>query len=128
MGDLHGDHDMGHTLAGWTGTAICLAGSAVSGAFLCAARPAGVALGAGMWRWVRWSPGCCTSRGGEAQWAPAPRAVGLEGEGPDDRAPGLPGMSAGRARRGRRREGKEPARTRAAPRGSVPSGRPDLVQ
>ncbi|MFE6282502.1 HGxxPAAW family protein [Streptomyces sp. NPDC057877] len=48
MSDFHGDHDMGHTLAGWTGTASCLAGCAVAGVSLCAARPAGVLLGAGV--------------------------------------------------------------------------------
>ncbi|MFF7282263.1 HGxxPAAW family protein [Streptomyces griseorubiginosus] len=31
----HGDVDMGHTVAGWTGTAIAVLGSAVAGTGLC---------------------------------------------------------------------------------------------
>ncbi|MEV6314076.1 HGxxPAAW family protein [Streptomyces sp. NPDC051776] len=54
----HGDVDLGHTVAGWTGTAIALSGLTVSGAGLCAASPPvvlagfGIAGGAAMVTWV----------------------------------------------------------------------------
>ncbi|MFF7203469.1 HGxxPAAW family protein [Streptomyces sp. NPDC008141] len=41
----HGDHDMGHTVAGWTGTAMATAGTAVLGAGLAAGSPWGLGLG-----------------------------------------------------------------------------------
>ncbi|WP_327677472.1 HGxxPAAW family protein [Streptomyces sp. NBC_00467] len=41
----HGDHDMGHTVAGWTGTALATAGTAVVGAGLAAGSPWGLGLG-----------------------------------------------------------------------------------
>nr|WP_238431946.1 HGxxPAAW family protein [Streptomyces cavernae] len=41
----HGDHDMGHTVAGWTGTAVACAGTAVLGAALIAGSAAGLWLG-----------------------------------------------------------------------------------
>ena len=42
----HGDHDLGHTIAGWTGTAIAAAGCAVMGVALTAGSPVGLAAGA----------------------------------------------------------------------------------
>ncbi|MEE1941491.1 HGxxPAAW family protein [Streptomyces sp. TRM 70361] len=45
MGSVHGDHDMGHTVAGWTGTAAALVGFTGAGVSLCAAWPPGVVLG-----------------------------------------------------------------------------------
>ncbi|MFJ2862448.1 HGxxPAAW family protein [Kitasatospora sp. NPDC087314] len=42
----HGDHDMGHTIAGWTGSVIAILGFAVAGAALILASPAGLWLGA----------------------------------------------------------------------------------
>ncbi|GAA0363134.1 hypothetical protein GCM10009530_10950 [Microbispora corallina] len=48
MSALHDDVDLGHTVAGWAGCAIALAGFATAGAALCAGRPAGIWLGAGL--------------------------------------------------------------------------------
>ncbi|HZG02272.1 MAG TPA: HGxxPAAW family protein [Streptomyces sp.] len=45
MSGLHGAYDMGHTVAGWTGTTIALIGCAGAGAALCAAWPLGIGLG-----------------------------------------------------------------------------------
>ncbi|MET7367905.1 HGxxPAAW family protein [Streptomyces sp. NPDC005566] len=42
----HGDHDLGHTVAGWTGTAIGVLGSAVLGAGVIATSAAILWLGA----------------------------------------------------------------------------------
>ncbi|GHE37420.1 hypothetical protein CP980_30275 [Streptomyces vinaceus] len=44
----HGDVDMGHTVAGWTGTALALIGFTGAGAALCAAWTPGVWLGLGL--------------------------------------------------------------------------------
>ncbi|MED7953185.1 HGxxPAAW family protein [Kitasatospora sp. NPDC058201] len=44
----HGDHDMGHTVAGWTGTAIVVLGSAVAGVALIAGSAPGLWAGAGL--------------------------------------------------------------------------------
>ncbi|WP_327308403.1 HGxxPAAW family protein [Streptomyces sp. NBC_01298] len=41
----HGHVDLGHTVAGWTGTAIALVGSAAAGAALCASWTPGVWIG-----------------------------------------------------------------------------------
>ncbi|MET9613681.1 HGxxPAAW family protein [Kitasatospora indigofera] len=41
----HGDHDMGHTVAGWTGSALTIAGSTVLGLAFVAGSPAGVGAG-----------------------------------------------------------------------------------
>ncbi|MFJ8042603.1 HGxxPAAW family protein [Kitasatospora sp. NPDC096147] len=35
MSGIHGHHDMGHTLAGWTGTAMVTAGTALTGTGMC---------------------------------------------------------------------------------------------
>lgn len=40
----HGDVDLGHTLAGWTGTALAILGVTGAGAAVCAAFPFGVVL------------------------------------------------------------------------------------
>ncbi|OAR27037.1 hypothetical protein A8W25_01795 [Streptomyces sp. ERV7] len=42
---LHGDHDMGHTVAGWTGTGAGVLGSVVTGAALARGAVIGVWLG-----------------------------------------------------------------------------------
>ncbi|MFG3054379.1 HGxxPAAW family protein [Kitasatospora sp. NPDC048239] len=44
----HGDHDMGHTVAGWTGVALAVLGSAVAGAAFIAGSAAGLWLGAAL--------------------------------------------------------------------------------
>lgn len=44
----HGDVDLGHTVAGWTGTAIACVGTAGAGAALCAAWTPGIWLGLGV--------------------------------------------------------------------------------
>ncbi|MEU9718341.1 HGxxPAAW family protein [Streptomyces sp. NPDC047976] len=44
----HGDVDLGHTVAGWTGTTLALLGSAGAGAALCAAWTPGIWLGLGL--------------------------------------------------------------------------------
>ncbi|GAA2814071.1 HGxxPAAW family protein [Kitasatospora sp. CM 4170] len=41
----HDEHDMGHTVAGWTGTAVAVAGTAVAGVALVAGSAAGLWLG-----------------------------------------------------------------------------------
>ncbi|MFJ9411169.1 HGxxPAAW family protein [Streptomyces sp. NPDC101393] len=41
----HGDADLGHTVAGWTGTAAALLGTTCIGVSLCAGRPAGILIG-----------------------------------------------------------------------------------
>ncbi|WP_371614443.1 HGxxPAAW family protein [Streptomyces sp. NBC_00454] len=41
----HGHVDLGHTVAGWTGTAIALVGSAAAGAALCASWTPGIWIG-----------------------------------------------------------------------------------
>ncbi|MGW0856887.1 HGxxPAAW family protein [Streptomyces sp. NPDC002690] len=42
----HGDVDLGHTLAGWTGTALTVVGATGAGVSVCAASPLGVVLAA----------------------------------------------------------------------------------
>ncbi|WP_258177351.1 HGxxPAAW family protein [Streptomyces solincola] len=42
---MHGDADLGHTVAGWTGTAVAAAGFAVLGSGLIAASPVLLAAG-----------------------------------------------------------------------------------
>ncbi|MCM1966003.1 MULTISPECIES: HGxxPAAW family protein [unclassified Streptomyces] len=44
----HGHVDLGHTVAGWTGTAIALVGSAVAGAALCVSWTPGIWIGLGV--------------------------------------------------------------------------------
>ncbi|MFF4852801.1 HGxxPAAW family protein [Streptomyces sp. NPDC001194] len=44
----HGDVDMGHTVAGWTGTVLALLGCTGAGAALCAAWTPGIWLGLGL--------------------------------------------------------------------------------
>lgn len=44
----HGDHDMGHTIAGWTGTTLAITASAVLGAGTIAVSPPLLVLGSGM--------------------------------------------------------------------------------
>ncbi|MCX5136756.1 hypothetical protein OOK06_32330 [Streptomyces sp. NBC_00340] len=46
MSGLHGNHDLGHTVAGWTGTAVAVLGFCVAGAALTQGSPAGIAVGA----------------------------------------------------------------------------------
>ncbi|MEV7344155.1 HGxxPAAW family protein [Streptomyces sp. NPDC093544] len=38
----HGDHDMGHTVAGWTGTAMATVGTTILGVALAAGSPVGL--------------------------------------------------------------------------------------
>ncbi|MGW6914897.1 HGxxPAAW family protein [Kitasatospora sp. NPDC054939] len=45
---IHGDHDMGHTVAGWTGTALAFTGSLVAGVAFAAGSPVGLAVGTGV--------------------------------------------------------------------------------
>ncbi|MFB7368931.1 HGxxPAAW family protein [Streptomyces sp. NPDC056222] len=42
---VHGDHDMGHTVAGWTGTGIATAGCTAMGVAFAARSTMGLALG-----------------------------------------------------------------------------------
>ncbi|MEU7554323.1 HGxxPAAW family protein [Streptomyces sp. NPDC044571] len=44
----HGDVDLGHTVAGWTGTALAVLGSALAGLALCTAWTPGVWIGLGL--------------------------------------------------------------------------------
>ncbi|MFJ3835631.1 HGxxPAAW family protein [Streptomyces sp. NPDC090054] len=44
----HGDVDLGHTVAGWTGTILALLGCTGAGAALCAAWVPGIRLGLGL--------------------------------------------------------------------------------
>ncbi|MER7756504.1 HGxxPAAW family protein [Kitasatospora sp. NPDC097643] len=53
----HGDHDMGHTVAGWTGSVIAILGFTIAGAALILASPTGLWLGA-----------LVTALGGVASW------------------------------------------------------------
>ncbi|MFI5530485.1 HGxxPAAW family protein [Kitasatospora sp. NPDC051853] len=46
MSGIHGHHDMGHTLAGWTGTAVVTAGTVLAGVGMCAGSPLLLRLGA----------------------------------------------------------------------------------
>ncbi|MEU0782754.1 HGxxPAAW family protein [Streptomyces sp. NPDC006173] len=46
MSGLHGNHDLGHTVAGWTGTAVAVLGFCVAGAALTRGSSAGISLGA----------------------------------------------------------------------------------
>src|SRR5688500_8278222 len=63
MSGMHGDHDLGHTVAGWTGCGVALTGSATIGLSVCGARLPGVWAGArlvaagGLITWVRQPPG-----------------------------------------------------------------------
>ncbi|MFE3399041.1 HGxxPAAW family protein [Kitasatospora indigofera] len=41
----HGDHDMGHTVAGWTGSALTIVGTVVLGLALVTGSPAGLGIG-----------------------------------------------------------------------------------
>ncbi|MGW9071823.1 HGxxPAAW family protein [Streptomyces yangpuensis] len=44
----HGHVDLGHTVAGWTGTTVALLGFAGAGAAVCAAWPPGILIGLGV--------------------------------------------------------------------------------
>ncbi|MFJ4892322.1 MULTISPECIES: HGxxPAAW family protein [unclassified Streptomyces] len=46
MSGLHGNHDLGHTVAGWTGTAVAVLGVCVTGAALTRGSSAGITVGA----------------------------------------------------------------------------------
>ncbi|MEU6091756.1 HGxxPAAW family protein [Streptomyces sp. NPDC047085] len=45
MSGIHGDYDMGHTVAGWTGTVICLVGLSGTGAAMCVGSSLGLWAG-----------------------------------------------------------------------------------
>ncbi|MFE9433732.1 HGxxPAAW family protein [Streptomyces sp. NPDC006640] len=45
MSGLHGNHDLGHTVAGWTGTAVAVLGFCLTGAALTQGSSAGIAGG-----------------------------------------------------------------------------------
>ncbi|WP_434587350.1 HGxxPAAW family protein [Streptomyces sp. A5-4] len=45
---MHGDHDLGHTVAGWAGTFLTVVGFCLSGAAMIAAPTAGSWLGLGV--------------------------------------------------------------------------------
>lgn len=47
MSGIHGDHDLGHTVAGWTGACLALVGFTFAGAAMIAAWPLGFWLGLG---------------------------------------------------------------------------------
>lgn len=72
----HGHVDLGHTVAGWTGTAIALVGSAAAGAAVCAAWTPGIWTGlavvaaAGIATWLLHLAGWGKPSGPrpEAQW------------------------------------------------------------
>ncbi|MFF1788328.1 HGxxPAAW family protein [Kitasatospora sp. NPDC058243] len=53
----HGDHDMGHTIAGWTGSVIAILGFTVAGAALVLGSAAGL-----------WAGGILTALGALAGW------------------------------------------------------------
>lgn len=53
----HGDHDMGHTVAGWTGSALATTGFAVAGAALVLSWAPGL-----------WAGGALTALGALAAW------------------------------------------------------------
>ncbi|WP_078861043.1 HGxxPAAW family protein [Streptomyces rubellomurinus] len=53
----HGDHDMGHTVAGWTGSVLAVLGFAVAGGALVLGSAAGL-----------WAGGALTALGGLASW------------------------------------------------------------
>jgi hypothetical protein len=109
MSGVHGDHDLGHTVAGWTGTCLALVGFTLSGAAMTAAWVPGFWLGlavvalAGLTTWVlhlggRGKPG-------------GPRPLAQQGWRTTDRAAaqGHPGCAGCRAAgRGRRRPAREP--------------------
>lgn len=42
---VHGDHDLGHTVAGWTGTTMAIIGCTITAAAIIAGSPAGLWLG-----------------------------------------------------------------------------------
>ncbi|WP_448318924.1 HGxxPAAW family protein, partial [Streptomyces sp. CO7] len=48
MSGMHGDEDLGHTLAGWAGACLALVGCALCGAAMVAGRPAGFLAGLGV--------------------------------------------------------------------------------
>ncbi|MGW3666531.1 HGxxPAAW family protein [Streptomyces sp. NPDC005141] len=48
MSGLHGTHDLGHTVAGWTGTAVAVIGFCVEGAAMTRGSAPGLVLGAGI--------------------------------------------------------------------------------
>ncbi|MEV4612600.1 HGxxPAAW family protein [Kitasatospora sp. NPDC049258] len=58
MSAMHGHHDMGHTVAGWTGSAIAITGFTVAGVAMCAGRPAGI-----------WAGGALVLLSGLTTWA-----------------------------------------------------------
>ncbi|GAA0826244.1 hypothetical protein ACFPKZ_25605 [Streptosporangium amethystogenes subsp. fukuiense] len=37
LAEIHEEHDMGHTVAGWTGSIVCMTGFAISGLAMVAA-------------------------------------------------------------------------------------------
>ncbi|GIH22556.1 hypothetical protein Aph01nite_08660 [Acrocarpospora phusangensis] len=48
MSGLHDDVDLGHTVAGWAGCVVALAGFALVGVSMCTGRPAGIWAGLGL--------------------------------------------------------------------------------
>lgn len=85
MSGLHGNHDLGHTVAGWTGTGVAVLGFCVAGAALTRGSSAGIALGgavivaAALLTWVLHLSGWGKPSGprpvGEQNWRAKDRAA-----------------------------------------------------
>ncbi|WP_436758412.1 HGxxPAAW family protein [Streptosporangium sp. V21-05] len=48
LAEIHEEHDMGHTVAGWTGSIVCITGFAISGVAMVAASVPFFWIGAGV--------------------------------------------------------------------------------
>ncbi|MFF3443318.1 HGxxPAAW family protein [Streptosporangium sp. NPDC002721] len=88
LAEIHEEHDMGHTVAGWTGSIVCIVGFAISGVAMVAASVpffwvgAGVVALGGALGWLLHQMGLGKEIGPRPvsergmRWRPAPRTPG----------------------------------------------------
>lgn len=86
----HGDVDLGHTLAGWTGTAIAVAGLSVLGLSVVTVSRRCSCSAPVSASWPVSRPGCCTSPDGASRAAPVPGSSGPGGDGTPGRVGATP--------------------------------------
>jgi hypothetical protein len=103
LAEIHEEHDMGHTVAGWTGSIVCITGFAISGVAMTAASVpffwigAGVVVLGGALGWLLHQMGLGKEVGPRPvsergmHWRPAPRTPGAPGAPRTSGAPEVPG-------------------------------------